>query len=74
VQKAMTKFQSQLLAVLKAMPFERTRTGKISPVTAQTQGPQVEAKKKMKMQTKAMRTLEESDVEDGCEAKVSDAV
>jgi hypothetical protein len=70
----MMKFQSQLLAVLKATPFERTRAGNISPTTAQPQGPQVEAKKKMKMQTKVMRTLEEAESEDGCEATVSDAV
>ncbi len=43
----MMKFQSQLEAVERAMPFERMESGKISPETAQPVGPQVQAKKKM---------------------------
>lgn len=53
----MTKLKSQLLAVERAMPFERMVRGKTSPDTAQPVGPQVEAKKKMYTHTKAMRIL-----------------
>ena len=42
-----TQFHSQLLAVDSATPRERIGSGKISPITTQAPGPQVEAKKKI---------------------------
>lgn len=54
---AMIVFQSQLLAVESATPRDRIGSGKISPMTIQAPGPQVEAKKKMKMAMKAIWAL-----------------
>ncbi len=48
----MMVFQSQLEAVERPTPRERMGRGKISPMTIQAPGPQVEAKKKMKMAMK----------------------
>ena len=47
-------FHSQLEEVERATPRERIGRGKISPMTIQAPGPQVEAKKKMKMAMKAI--------------------
>lgn len=57
VMTAMMVFQSQLEAVERATPRERTGSGKISPMRIQAPGPQVEAKKKMKMAMKAICAL-----------------
>jgi hypothetical protein len=54
---AIMVFQSQLLAVDRATPRDRTGRGKISPIRIQAPGPQVEAKKKMKMAMKAIWAL-----------------
>ena len=43
----MAQFQSQLDADDMAIPFARTLSGKISPMTTHATGPQVEAKKAM---------------------------
>jgi hypothetical protein len=43
----MAKFQSQLEATDIDMAFPRIASGKISPVTTQAMGPQVEAKAAM---------------------------
>ncbi len=43
----MPKFQSQLDATASDMALARTLRGKISPVTTQVTGPQVEAKNPM---------------------------
>jgi hypothetical protein len=51
---AMMVFQSQLEAVERATPRDRIGRGKISPMTIQAPGPQVDAKKKMKMAMKAI--------------------
>lgn len=53
----LTVFQSQLDAVDKATPRERMGNGKISPMTIHAPGPQVDAKKKMKMAMKAICAL-----------------
>ena len=53
VMTAMMVFQSQFEAVERATPRERMGRGKISPMRTQAPGPQVEAKKKMKMAMKA---------------------
>lgn len=50
----LTVFQSQLEAVDKATPRERIGSGKISPMTIHAPGPQVEAKKKMKIAMNAI--------------------
>lgn len=50
----LTVFQSQLDAVDKATPRERIGSGKISPMTIHAPGPQVEAKKKMKIAMNAI--------------------
>ena len=47
VLTVMIQFQSQLEAVESATPLDRMGIGKISPMTTQAAGPQVEAKKKM---------------------------
>ena len=52
----MMVFQSQLDAVERATPRERMGRGKISPMRTQAPGPQVEAKKKMKIAMKLLRT------------------
>lgn len=49
----MMVFQSQFEAVERATPRERMGRGKISPMRTHAPGPQVEAKKKMKMAMKA---------------------
>jgi len=49
VMTVMIVFQSQLEAVERATPLDRIGRGKISPIRTQAPGPQVEAKKKMKM-------------------------
>jgi hypothetical protein len=49
----MMVFQSQFEAVESPTPRERIGRGKISPMRPQAPGPQVEAKKKMKMAMKA---------------------
>jgi len=54
---AMMVFQSQLEEVERATPRERMGRGKISPMTIQAPGPQVLAKKKMKMAMKAIWAL-----------------
>lgn len=53
----LTVFQSQLEAVESATPRERMGRGKTSPMTIHAPGPQVEAKKKMKMAMKAICAL-----------------
>ena len=53
----MIVFHSQFDAVLRATPRDRIGKGKISPMTIQAPGPQVEAKKKMKKQMKATCAL-----------------
>jgi len=53
----MIVFQSQLEEVERATPRERIGRGKISPMTIQAPGPQVLAKKKMKMAMKAIWAL-----------------
>jgi hypothetical protein len=53
----LTVFHSQLEAVDKATPRDRRGRGKISPMTIQAPGPQVEAKKKMKIAMKAICAL-----------------
>lgn len=53
----MIKFHSQLEAVESAIPLARMVKGKTSPLTAHPTGPQVEAKKAMKIQVKTMRTM-----------------
>jgi len=53
----MMVFQSQLEAVDKATLRDRTGRGKISPMTIQAPGPQVEAKKKMKIAMKEICAL-----------------
>ena len=50
----MMVFQSQLEAVDRATPRERMGRGKTSPIRTQAPGPQVVAKKKMKMAMKAI--------------------
>ena len=55
--RALTVFHSQLEEVERATPRERMGRGKISPITIQAPGPQVEAKKKMKMAMKAICAL-----------------
>jgi len=57
VMTVMMVFHSQLDEVLRATPRDRTGKGKISPMTIQAPGPQVEAKKKMKKQMKATCAL-----------------
>jgi hypothetical protein len=57
VMTAMMVFQSQLEAVESATPRERIGRGKISPMTIHAPGPQVLAKKKMKMAMKAIWAL-----------------
>lgn len=57
VMTAMMVFQSQLDAVDRATPRERIGSGKISPIKIQAPGPQVDAKKKMKMAMKAIWAL-----------------
>lgn len=52
--ETLTVFQSQLEAVDKATPRERIGSGNISPMTIHAPGPQVEAKKKMKIAIKAI--------------------
>jgi hypothetical protein len=47
VMKQITKFHSQFQAVDIVTPFALIGSGKISPMTAHTAGPQVEAKKNM---------------------------
>lgn len=54
---AIIVFHSQLEAVDKATPRDRMGKGKISPIKTQAPGPQVEAKKKMKMAIKATWVL-----------------
>lgn len=49
----MAQLRSQLVAVVMLRDLARVVRGKISPVTTHARGPQVLAKKKMKMQTKA---------------------
>ena len=56
VMTAMMVFQSQFDAVERATPRERIGRGKISPMRTQAPGPQVDAKKKMKMAMKATCT------------------
>jgi len=51
---AMIVFQSQLEEVERATPRDRIGSAKTSPITTQAPGPQVEAKKKMKIQMKAI--------------------
>jgi hypothetical protein len=53
----LTVFHSQLEAVDKATPRDRMGSGKISPMTIQAPGPQVEAKKKMKIAMNAICAL-----------------
>jgi hypothetical protein len=53
----LTVFQSQLEAVERPTPRDRTGRGKISPIKIQAPGPHVEAKKKMKMAIKAIWAL-----------------
>ena len=55
--KRLTQFQNQLDAVERPIPRDRMGSGKISPMTTQAAGPQVEAKKKMLMQMKAIMAL-----------------
>ena len=57
VMTVMMVFHNQLDEVLRATPRDRTGKGKISPMTIQAPGPQVEAKKKMKKQMKATCAL-----------------
>lgn len=54
---AMIVFQSQLEAVERATPRDLMGRGKTSPIKIQAPGPQVEAKKKMKMAMKAIWAL-----------------
>jgi hypothetical protein len=51
---AMMVFHSQLEAVERATPRDLMGRGKTSPIRTQAPGPQVEAKKKMKMAMKAI--------------------
>ena len=53
----LTVFHNQLEAVDKPTPRDRMGRGKISPMRIQAPGPQVEAKKKMKMAMKAIWAL-----------------
>jgi len=57
VLTAMMVFHSQLEAVDRATPRERMGSGKISPMTIHAPGPQVEAKKKIKMAMKEIWAL-----------------
>lgn len=50
-------FHNQFDAVDKATPRDRIGRGKISPITIQAPGPQVDAKKKMKMAMNAICAL-----------------
>ena len=54
---AMIVFHNQLEAVERPTPRERIGSGKISPIKTQAPGPQVVAKKKMKMAMKAIWAL-----------------
>ena len=53
----MIVFQSQFDAVESATPRDRIGSGKISPMTTHAPGPQVVAKKKMKIAMKATCAL-----------------
>ena len=53
----LTQFHSQLEAVESPTPRDRMGRGKISPMTTQAPGPQVEAKKKIYIQMKAISAL-----------------
>jgi len=57
VMTAMMVFQSQLDAVERPTPRDRIGRGKISPMRIHAPGPQVEAKKKMKMAINAIWAL-----------------
>jgi len=57
VMTAMIVFQSQLEAVERATPRDRIGIGKISPITIHAPGPHVEAKKKIKIEMKAICAL-----------------
>jgi len=57
VMTAMMVFHSQFEAVDRATPRERMGSGKTSPMTIHAPGPQVEAKKKMKMAMNAIWAL-----------------
>lgn len=56
-ERKRTVFQSQFEAVDNATPRARIGRGKISPMTIQAPGPQVEAKKEMKMAMNAIWAL-----------------